>query len=424
MDADVLRRELVSPRVGVITAVEPQTRDRGEPCPPWLALATLAHLGLRPARPSSRIGAGKGLTGDDAVVAAIGEAIERYCARQVGPGRTRTATAAEVGPGAVTPADLVLYSDEQYRRPGWPFPRWSDATPIPWVEGVELPDGAPVPVPAGLTWLDSDLGPTFAPTTSSGLATGTSVADAVLGALCEVMERDAFLGAWAARRPGVEVDLTSSGRFPAHVARHYRRRGVSVRAFVLPSDLPATTVLALALDDDPTFPAQVVGLGCHPDPAVALTRATLELCQARASETARFRSDPPAGRLARYEDVTELDHHSAFASLPAQRREFEFLWSGGERATIAEAAPGRRGPNDVTARDAAAEVDRCTRALSAAGHRSVTVDLTLPDIRSVGLHVVRVLVTGLQPIHFGHGRERLGGDRLPAPPNPCPHPLA
>jgi ribosomal protein S12 methylthiotransferase accessory factor len=55
------------------------------------------------------------------------------------------------------------------------------------------------------------------------------------------------------------------------------------------------------------------------------------------------------------------------------------------------------------------------------------------------VHVVRVIVPELQPVHFGHGLERLGGDRLFTLPqrlgfgdgrrsesdlNPCPHPLA
>ena len=66
-------------------------------------------------------------------------------------------------------------------------------------------------------------------------------------------------------------------------------------------------------------------------------------------------------------------------------------------------------------------------------------DLTMPDVRDHGVSVVRVLASGLQPIHFGHGEERLGGRRLyqvpmklgyaPVPRtasefNPCPHPLA
>lgn len=52
--------------------------------------------------------------------------------------------------------------------------------------------------------------------------------------------------------------------------------------------------------------------------------------------------------------------------------------------------------------------------------------------------MVRTLATGLQPIHFGYGEERLGGTRLYRLPrllgygtsdrneaslNPCPHPL-
>jgi ribosomal protein S12 methylthiotransferase accessory factor len=55
------------------------------------------------------------------------------------------------------------------------------------------------------------------------------------------------------------------------------------------------------------------------------------------------------------------------------------------------------------------------------------------------IRVVRALITGIQPIHFGHGLERLGGRRLYELPwkagfterptsetslNACPHPLA
>lgn len=42
-------------------------------------------------------------------------------------------------------------------------------------------------------------------------------------------------------------------------------------------------------------------------------------------------------------------------------------------------------------------------ALAAGGLRVVAVDLTLPDVRQCDLHVARVLVPGLRPIHFGFG---------------------
>ena len=78
-------------------------------------------------------------------------------------------------------------------------------------------------------------------------------------------------------------------------------------------------------------------------------------------------------------------------------------------------------------------------ALTRLGHRILCADVTTEDVAEYDLAVVRVLVTGLQPMHFGQGEERLGGKplfelpgrmNLAAGPrtgrdlNPCPHPLA
>ena len=78
-------------------------------------------------------------------------------------------------------------------------------------------------------------------------------------------------------------------------------------------------------------------------------------------------------------------------------------------------------------------------ALRASGCRAVFRDLTTPDLERYPVRAARVLVTQLQPIHFGYGMERLGGRRLYELPvklrlhespsredelNPCPHPLA
>ena len=66
-------------------------------------------------------------------------------------------------------------------------------------------------------------------------------------------------------------------------------------------------------------------------------------------------------------------------------------------------------------------------------------DLTMADIVDFGMCVVRAIATGLQPMHFGFGQERLGGRRLYDVPkamgyatevrsetdlNLCPHPPA
>jgi ribosomal protein S12 methylthiotransferase accessory factor len=77
--------------------------------------------------------------------------------------------------------------------------------------------------------------------------------------------------------------------------------------------------------------------------------------------------------------------------------------------------------------------------LARAGCRVAYAEVTTADVRPYALRVVRTIATGLQPMHFGFGEERLGGRRLFEVPvqlgytrqsrlesdlNPCPHPLA
>jgi ribosomal protein S12 methylthiotransferase accessory factor len=55
----------------------------------------------------------------------------------------------------------------------------------------------------------------------------------------------------------------------------------------------------------------------------------------------------------------------------------------------------------------------------------IAVDLTLPEVKAAGLHVVRVLIPGMIPLTFGanyvcKGAARLANHDL----NPIPHPFA
>jgi ribosomal protein S12 methylthiotransferase accessory factor len=92
---------------------------------------------------------------------------------------------------------------------------------------------------------------------------------------------------------------------------------------------------------------------------------------------------------------------------------------------------------DATTPEAALSV--IVAAAVAAGSRVAYADITTSDIAPLGPRVVRCFITGLQPIHFGHGEGRFGGRRLFDAPvawglrrtpledkdlNPCPHPLA
>ncbi|HEV7474351.1 MAG TPA: YcaO-like family protein [Pyrinomonadaceae bacterium] len=428
-------RELISPKVGIIREIGPQGRGAEEPMPPYLYTATLSNFDFRVASKVDRIAAGKGVTLEDAIAAAIGEATERYCAYHWDPRRTYLAKWSDLKIRGIKPQSCVLYSEAQYQTLDWHYARWIPDQELAWINGIDLLDGSPVALPASLVYLvfpPPRMEDYFAPSTSNGLAAGETLASAALGGLCELMERDAMLITWMNRLPAVELQFDEAAGLPARIHRHYAHFGVNVRAFLMPSDLPAATVMAISFEDDPARPANVVGLGCHPDPKVALLKAVFELCQGRPAEGARFIKTPPHDRLKRYEDVQSLEDHSAFMSQMNRRHEFEFLWQTGESKRVDEL------PNPSTG-DAKQDLELCAADLAAKGYRGAFAELTTPDLVDYGVHVVRVIVPELQPVHFGHGQERLGGQRLFTLPqqlgfaesarsisdlNPCPHPLA
>ncbi len=180
------------------------------------------------------------------------------------------------------------------------------------------------------------------------------------------------------------------------------------------------------------LPAAVVGLGCDLDPGRALDRAVMEIVQVRTGLVPHLRQAQPPAPIERYEDVRSLDDHAAFAANPSNGPEFGFLVAGRKRVRLAEMRS--RGGDSVEDK-----LTFCRERLEAAGSRLAFVELTMPDLEPFPVRIVRTIATGLQPIHFGFGEERLGGTRLFSVPrllgyvdrdlteadlNPCPHPLA
>lgn len=426
--------ELVSDRTGIIKSLSCVPRGVDEPNPPVLYQATISHFDFRKAHKSERVASGKGRTENDAIAEAIGEAVKRYCASHVDPDRINLARWATVQNGGIAPPEFVLYSATQYARRGFPYHRWDEQEEIRWLVGHELARDRTILVPASLVYLTSPGGlaqECFCPSTSNGLAVGPDLETAILTGIFELIEHDGFLIHWMNRLPAPEVEYPADGGLADSIKAHYRRFGIEVRVFNVTTNLPACVLMGLALDNTGQGPAALVGLGCHVDPGVALVKSLLEICKVRPGEKRRYLEESPSDRLKNYEDVLTPEDHRAFLSNPERIGEFDFLLRTGPRKKIEDLPHLSKGSvhEDLSA---------CVSALSEHGYRVVYAELTTPDVIDYGLRVVRVLITGLQPMHFGYGEERLGGSRLfEVPqqmglavgpnagnhPNRCPHPF-
>ncbi|MDO6591221.1 hypothetical protein DS901_17260 [Loktanella sp. D2R18] len=428
VDAAKLTEALVSRRCGIVTDLSPQARGPEEPSPPHLWNATLTNYNFQTVPLAMRLTGGKGLTEEAAKLAALGEAMERYSAFHWDPARLHVGPASDT---AITPAESVLYSADQYAA-GLPYQPWSRTNQTSWIKGTELPPGAAVDMPASLVYL---VGPPpnpadyFTAVTSNGLAAGRDLPHAILGGLNEVIERDAFMITWLNRLPATTIATPQSGCNAAQIIRHYDRFGVKVRLLSLYTDQAPYVIMAIA--EEPTG-YRLVGLGCDLDPAGAVDKAMFELCQLRPGMAARMHGNDYQTRLKSYKDVQSIDDHPLFHAIPANAGEFDFLTQTGATVTL----------DDMPRPSYATNQEALTLTVDAAvktGARVAYADITAPDIAPLGPRVVRVIATGMQPIHFGHDQGRFGGARLYDAPvtwglrdtpltkaglNPCPHPLA
>ena len=248
--------------------------------------------------------------------------------------------------------------------------------------------------------------------------------------LCELIERDAFLVTWLNRLPAPEIRIAGSTSIAAEFAAHYRRFGIETHLFLLATDMPVDAMMAGLVDPSGKQPAVCVGLGCNADPLIAAQKALFEVSQVRPGAVARATAPDFVETLHDYRDVRTLDDHGAFFSAPERLSELGFLLQRGCTRDLDSLPPLGGEPGE--------DLDRLVAALRCAGCRVLYADLTTPDLEPFPVRVVRTLATGLQPIHFGYGEERLDGTRLYRLPrllgygtsdrdeaslNPCPHPL-
>jgi YcaO-like protein with predicted kinase domain len=258
--------------------------------------------------------------------------------------------------------------------------------PLLWIEGHDLLRDEAVWVPYELVHADFTVpyppGGGCFPMSSNGLASGNHLLEAISHAICEVVERDAttlwhLLDEAARRRTRVDLAPIDDHDCCEVLAR-CEGAGVAVAVWDMTSDvgIPGFYCVMTERVEDPMHPLGAsAGMGCHPDPAIALLRAILEAAQSRLTVIAGSRDD--VGRSL-YEQARSADQGPALrareeAAVPDRRLHDVLGWSG-----------------DSVDADVAWELDRL-RAIGVP--EVVVVDLTDPAFR---LPVVRLVIPGLE----------------------------
>jgi ribosomal protein S12 methylthiotransferase accessory factor len=345
---------------------------------------------------------GKGTTEVQARASALGEAIERCSGVYQGDEPRRWASLDDLGEDAIDPGACMLFSQRQYElRSIWnagaaqfnfvfePFdpgekldwsPMWSlTASRAKWLPTQYLYYGYPYEDRRVIAHADSN-----------GCAAGTSLEDAMVQAICELVERDAVAIWWYNRLSRRGVDLASMrDPFVDRMVQVYDDLGRDVWALDLTSDLGIPVVGAFSRARSADSEDILIAFGAHLDPRIATLRALTEMNQFLTSVLPEFGGGPP--------------HYSGDAAFAT--------WC--QSATVDEQSYLRpsKATDDVNiaqwpscgSADILADLNVCVGRLESAGLEVLVLDQTRPD---VGLPVVKVLAPGMRHFwpRFGPGR--------------------
>jgi len=407
-EALVRASRLVSDRVGVISEVLFVETTPEDPAVYW-AQSRPAGLGPVAGRTALNDGNATSVDPGRATIKAVGETVERYCSAFYDDHELIFGTYEELPGRALRPEDFALFSPLQYGKPDFPFPPFTSQTPVRWTSGRSLLNDRDTWVPASFVYIPYDRvpnEPALKDLISTGLACGPTYATALLKALSEVVERDAYTIVWQnrLRRPHIDLESVDDPVIRRFV-RLLQRLAVRPHAVLLTLDIPITVILIVMTRSDGP-PWTIVASGADLSPRHALVLALEEACLALIGigrYVAAARDYQPA---ADYSDLTTLPQHGvAHAVDPRLRSSVAFLTEPTELVRLEELRDAASGNPVLDLRTALNEIKPLVADV-------VAVDVTTPDIDEVGFKVVRVVVPDLQPMDINHRYRHLGGRRL------------
>jgi YcaO-like protein with predicted kinase domain len=334
-------------------------------------------IAVRPgSRSTSSVAHGKGLTLEQAMASALMEAAERWHGGDI-EHRFRLSAYRDLAAAEHVVDPQSLPSN------GSPF---DETAEIHWIEGYDLLQRESCWVPAEIVHTDYTVRP--GPDSgcflrcSNGLASGNHLVEALSSAICEVVERDAA-AIWSGRsirkRALCHIDPESidDADCRALLAR-YEQAGIAIRVWNVTTDVGIAAFVCDIREqsEDPRLGLRRFrGAGCHPNRAIALSRALTEAAQTRLTYIAGARDDlSPAD----YEPALNAEIGEAL---------LDVLQQSGAAGSYRDAPSF---DSDDLVSDVRWELDRLR---SVGVERVVAIDLTQPELE---IPVVRVVIPGLE----------------------------
>ncbi|MFJ7962461.1 YcaO-like family protein [Streptomyces sp. NPDC096324] len=381
--------------------------------------------------------AGYGSTNEEAVTRLTGESVERYAAMMAMPlfeHRIEYSSYRSLSSRhRCLPLELLgIFDATQQERIAGMMPRYSPKLPteddvIAWIACPSLTGQGEVYLPAQLFFLGFRGNPEygdkmFTPSFSTGTAAHVSLDKALLGALVEAVQIDAFILNWYtdAKAPVIEQDADGLELLEAAGLRQDGPYEVRATYLTRP-ELPLPNVGVTLVRRDHELPYIAFGLQADPDPRQALQRGGAEATAILAISMFSTVFDLPHVHFAQNSSTyADLDTNVLYFAAPndAERKLAAVESRTAGRMELGSVAP--YAPDDESA------IRRLVSDIAAISEWAGYLDITPPALADTPWKVVRVLIPELLSMCLpgfpanSHPRMRSYGGVTHVVPHPLP----
>ncbi|MUM78834.1 hypothetical protein GKC30_14450 [Pseudodesulfovibrio sp. F-1] len=401
--------QLVSRKTGILKGLNTLLNSPGEP---------KTHVAISELTDSRRYldcygetsGTGVGLTEDRALMSALGEAVEGYCAYDIrNPlimGSYRKIST--IDPHAVSPAELPLYSPSQYGNEKFKYRPFTEDTVIRWTKGKSAITGTQRHLPAALVYVSYSVCEKETPlchTIFGGIASSTSHTSALLSGLYEAVERDAMMIWWLGQLSCAKVELTSDTWVGKLFEQKFAGSGLTFELWHITMDIPIPVFFGLVTDARNNTVAG--GFGTNLNPEVAALKALFECVQNRLGQlpmksdwgrslynekTQKNIFDENSDTIAQqnFSGMVDLNNNLHTYLQPETHHYLDAVRSGNNTIDLNEIRNRSNG-------SAEQDTETCLELLHKQGFDVIVTDLTHEDVADLGFMVLRVSIPGLVP---------------------------
>ncbi|MEX2803664.1 YcaO-like family protein [Streptococcus sp. H31] len=323
---------------------------------------------------------------------------------------------------AINPYRFTLHSESEYSNKMFKYSKYSEEEKYLWYWAWSTKKKTYVLVPKQLIhYHDTDeeeRSKRFVYDTSNGAAVGSSVEEALLYGIFELLERDSFLVSFYTKEKLVEVDINISNLSEVQMMRLYlESKGYKLYFFDITKEtrIPAVWCLLVNSDDEGMVKTYSAA-GCNFNPEKAVLSAFYEVISSVPIYESLYNDSEFLDRREflhkDIKNVTEFEDHVLYYSDPRSFQNYDYLFTSLKSSSMIDLYPEWYVEKKYHNEDLNDDIRELLSVLHDKFDDVIFADLTTNKMSSLGLCCVKVLIPGVQVVTFGQQNARINWERL------------